>query len=167
MTRKAQRAGFRGLSCTLALLSVLVAPARAVTPDEMLKDTALEMRARNISRGLRCVVCQNQSIDDSDAPLAHDLRILVRERLIAGDTDEQAIGFVVSRYGSFVLLKPPMQLSTLALWFGPALFLLIAGLVFGRYLGRSSATPAPELTASFTPMEQERLDALLKEGGMS
>ncbi len=99
----------------LALLVALVAPgaALAVEPDEMLKDPALEARARHLSEGLRCLVCQNQSIDDSNAPLAHDLRLLVRERLEKGDSDSQVINFLVSRYGEFVLLKPRFELQTL------------------------------------------------------
>jgi cytochrome c-type biogenesis protein CcmH len=167
MTSKDRRSAFRRLSCALALLLGLVAPTWAVTPDEMLKDPKLETRAREISQKLRCVVCQNQSIDDSNAPLAHDLRALVRERLTAGDTDDRAIEFIVSRYGNFVLLKPPMQLNTLALWFGPALFLLIAVLGFGRYLGRQRAAPEPGTAESFTSSEQERLDALLNGRRMS
>ncbi len=103
------------------------APVFAVEPDEELADPVLEARARDISSHLRCVVCQNQSIDDSTAPLARDLRLIIRERLAAGDSDEQVIGFVVERYGDFVLLKPPFQEDTYLLWFGPALILLIGG----------------------------------------
>ena len=107
-------AGGVGRMRRLALMFLLVAlsapAAFAVTPDEMLKDPALEARARHISQGLRCMVCQNQSIDDSDAPLAHDLRVLVRERLEAGDSDKQVVDFLVARYGEFVLLKPPVEL---------------------------------------------------------
>src|ERR1700744_167782 len=97
---------------TIALLGALLTPAFAVTPDEMLKDPALEARARALSQQLRCMVCQNQSIDDSEAPLAHDLRVLVRERLKAGDSDRQVIDFLVARYGDFVLLKPPFEWRT-------------------------------------------------------
>ncbi|MBT7941838.1 MAG: cytochrome c-type biogenesis protein CcmH, partial [Alphaproteobacteria bacterium] len=104
----------------LLLASATGFPAHAVNPDEILSDPVLETRAREISKGLRCLVCQNQSIDDSDAGLAQDLRILVRERLVAGDSDDAVIDFVVARYGDFVLLKPPFMLSTLALWLGPA-----------------------------------------------
>ena len=105
--------------------------ALAVRPDEMLKDPALEARARHLSEELRCMVCQNQSIDDSEAPLAHDLRVLVRQRLEAGDSDRQVLDYLVSRYGDFVLLKPPFKLETLLLWGLPPLALLIglAGLV--------------------------------------
>src|SRR5476651_229511 len=110
----------------VALLAALMAPtfAFAVTPDEMLKDPALELRARDLSRELRCMVCQNQSIDDSEAPLAKDLRVLVRERLTKGDSDRQVLDFLVARYGEFVLLKPPLQLHTLLLWGLPPLALL-------------------------------------------
>ena len=114
----------------LAILFALLAPgaAFAVRPDEMLKDPALETRARHISEELRCLVCQNQSIDDSEAPLAHDLRVLVRQRITAGDSNAQVIKFIVARYGDFVLLKPPFQLDTLLLWGLPP-FALAAGLV--------------------------------------
>ena len=100
----------------------------AVDPGEILKDPNLEKRARSISKGLRCVVCQNQSIDDSDAQLARDLRILVRNRIVAGDSDTAVIDYVVSRYGDFVLLKPPVKGVTLVLWFGP-IFFTLAGLI--------------------------------------
>lgn len=100
--------------------------AFAVLPDEVLKDPALETRARVISQDLRCLVCQNQSIDDSNAPLAKDLRIIVRERLTAGDSNEQVFGYVVARYGNYVLLKPPLQQDTLILWLAPFLLMIIA-----------------------------------------
>ena len=111
----------------IALLMALVMPgvALAVTPDEMLKDPALETRARVLSQELRCMVCQNQSIDDSEAPLAKDLRLLVRERLVKGDSDKQVLDFLVARYGEFVLLKPPFQRQTLLLWGLSPLVLLI------------------------------------------
>ena len=113
----------------VALLLALLAPgaAFAVRPNEMLKDPALEARARQLSEHLRCMVCQNQSIDDSEAPLAHDLRVLVRQRLEAGDSDAQVLDFLVARYGDFVLLKPPLKLDTLLLWGLPPLA-LVAGL---------------------------------------
>jgi cytochrome c-type biogenesis protein CcmH len=112
----------------LALLLLLLAsPVAAVLPDEMLKDPALEARAREISKELRCVVCQNQSIDDSDAPLARDLRIVVREQLTLGKTDDQAMEYIVTRYGNFVLLKPPVEPATWALWLGPFALLIIGG----------------------------------------
>lgn len=116
------------LAVVLAAL-VLAGPtvALAVEPDEMLADPALEARAQALSKELRCVVCQNQTIDGSAAPLARDMRLLVRERLVAGDTDAQAKAYLVARYGNFVLLKPPFQPDTWALWIGPAVILLLAG----------------------------------------
>lgn len=107
--------------------------AGAVEPDERLDDPVLEQRAREISQQLRCVVCQNQSIDESDAPLARDLRLIIRERLVEGDNDEQVIGFVVDRYGDFVLLKPPFQADTYLLWFGPFIIFLMGGLLVFYY----------------------------------
>ena len=153
--------GCRVLLGMLVVLAVFSSFAHAVTPDEVLQDPALEMRARTISQLLRCVVCQNQSIDDSNAPLAHDLRVIVRERLVSGDTDKQAIDFIVHRYGNFVLLNPPMQLDTLALWGGPTLFLLIAAIGFGRYLRRRSTEQATETPVALTTIEQERIAELL------
>jgi cytochrome c-type biogenesis protein CcmH len=144
----------------LLALAVFIPLAHAVTPDEVLQDPALETRARAISQLLRCVVCQNQSIDDSNAPLAHDLRVIVRERLVSGDTDKQAIDFIVHRYGNFVLLNPPMQLDTLALWGGPALFLLIAAIGFGRYLRKQSADQSTDAPAALTTIEQEHVAEL-------
>ncbi len=144
---------------------MLIAPALAVEPDEVLKDPALEARARELSKELRCLVCQNQSIDDSAAPLARDLRVLVRERLAAGDSDRQVLDYLTQRYGSFVLLKPPMKPATYLLWFGPALVLVLgaAGLfVLARRRGRAPAAIAP-LTAD----ERRRLDALLADGAPS
>ena len=114
------------MKALVAALLLLAAPAFAVEPGEMLADPALEARAREISKELRCLVCQNQSIDDSDATLARDLRIVVRERLTAGDTDSETVAFIVDRYGDFVLLRPPFKASTLILWIGPAL-ILVAG----------------------------------------
>jgi cytochrome c-type biogenesis protein CcmH len=113
-------------------LGLLSAPVGAVEPSEILNDPLLEKRARSISKGLRCVVCQNQSIDDSDAPLARDLRVLVRDRIVAGDSDQAVIDYVVSRYGDFVLLRPPVKAVTLVLWFGPIVIALIG--VFGIIL---------------------------------
>jgi cytochrome c-type biogenesis protein CcmH len=109
----------------IVLLTSIAAPAFAVEPDEMLSDPALEVRARALSKELRCMVCQNQSIDDSEAPLARDLRILVRERLQAGDSDRQVIDFLVARYGEFVLLRPRFSLHTALLWLAPAAALLV------------------------------------------
>jgi cytochrome c-type biogenesis protein CcmH len=135
------RRQLRPILAALLACAALSAPvaALAVEPDEMLADPALEARAQAVTRQLRCVVCQNQSIDDSAAPLARDMRLMVRERLVAGDTDEQAKAYLVSRYGDFVLLKPPFQPNTWALWLGPVLILLLAaaGLVAAA---RSGAT---------------------------
>ena len=135
-------------------------PALAVQPSEILPNAALEQRAREISSGLRCLVCQNQSIDDSDAPLAKDLRILVRERLTAGDSDEAVIDFVVARYGDFVLLRPPMNARTIALWAAPFLIVLSGAVFLWRRRNRS-ATP---IAAGLTAEEQARLDELMKRG---
>ena len=125
-------------------LALAAAPAVAVTPDEQLRDPKLEARARAISQELRCVVCQNQSIDDSAAPLAHDLRVILRERLAAGDSDKQAVDYLVARYGDFVLLRPPFQADTVALWLGPLAVLLFGGAGVGLYMrGRSRMADAP------------------------
>ena len=115
--------------------------AQAVMPDEMLKDPALESRAREISQNLRCLVCQNQSIDDSNAPLAKDLRVIVRERLTAGDSNEQVVGYVVQRYGNYVLLKPPFQGDTALLWLLPFILMVLALGAAWAYLKQQ---PAPE-----------------------
>lgn len=132
------------LTAAAMVLVVLLAAAldaRAVQPTEVLADPALEARAREIGAQLRCLVCQNQSIDESDADLARDLRVLVRARLKDGDSDRQVIDYVVSRYGDFVLLRPPLKPATYALWFGPAVIVAIGGavLIF-YYRGRKRAT---------------------------
>ncbi len=127
-----------------AAAMALAGPALAVTPDEQLPDPKLEARARALSQELRCLVCQNQSIDDSAAPLAHDLRVILRERLAAGDTDKQAMDYLVTRYGDFVLLKPPFQPDTWALWLGPLAVLVLGGAGAAVYMrGRASAGDAP------------------------
>ena len=136
------------LLLTLAAPAILVlpaAPAAAVLPDEMLADPTLEARARVISRDLRCVVCQNQSIDDSDAPLARDLRLVVREQLKLGKSDSETINYLVTRYGNFVLLKPPVEPATWALWLGPFAVLLGGGAALVAWNRRRSglATDAP------------------------
>lgn len=141
-------------------ITVLVPLAYAVEPDERLADPALEARARNITRELRCVVCQNQSIDDSNAPLAHDMRVLVRDRIKLGETDDQVRAFLVARYGNFVLLKPPLQTDTLFLWFSPILFLAAAFALLVAYL-RSMAKAAR--TAPLNPAEEEHLKRLADE----
>ena len=136
--------------------------ALALQPDEVLDDAALEARARQISKELRCLVCQNQSIDDSDADLARDLRILVRERLLAGDSDQEVIGFIVARYGDFVLLRPPMKPKTYGLWFGPAVILALglagAALYLARRRRATAAGPEP-----LSPAERERLRNVLED----
>ena len=139
---------------------VLATPALAVEPDEILKDPALEERARNLSVQLRCLVCQNQSIDDSDADLAKDLRVLLRERLVAGDTDEQVLDFMVQRYGSFVLLKPPLDPSTYLLWFTPFLLAAGAAVVVFRTLARRTKASQRGLTTE----EEKDLARILNEG---
>ena len=121
----------RAAFLALALLAPFA--AQAVQPDEMLRDPQMEQRARDISGGVRCMVCQNENIDDSNAPLARDLRLLVRERLQKGDSDDQVRDYLVARYGDFVLLKPPLRGTTLILWITPVLVLLIAaGAIFAR-----------------------------------
>ena len=148
----------------IAFLVVLLSPMRAlaVTPDEMLKDAALEARARDISRELRCMVCQNQSIDDSEAPLAHDLRVLVRDRLAKGDSNRQVLDFIVARYGEFVLLKPPFELRTLMLWGLPPAALLagMLGLVLALRRRRMSVREPEPLSAA----ERQRLATLVEPG---
>lgn len=143
----------------LALLATLLVGgvAHAVQPDEVLKDPALEKRARDISAGLRCMVCQNQSIDDSDAQLAKDLRLLVRERLTAGDTDAQVRDYLVQRYGEFVLLKPTFGAHTLLLWLTPALVLVLGGIGAWAALRRR-----PQAAAGLDDEERKALEALLK-----
>lgn len=146
---------FAGMALLLA-----VSPVHGVEPSEILADPALETRARDLSKGLRCLVCRNQSIDDSDAELAKDLRVLVRERLVAGDTDEEILDYVRSRYGDYVLLKPPLNPTTALLWFGGPILLLGGGIVAWRQIARRPATPTPAAPLS----ETER--ARLKEMGI-
>ena len=151
----------------LALLIALVASssAWAVEPNEMLADPVLEARARTISKELRCMVCQNESIDDSQAPLAHDLRVLVRERLKTGDSDAQVMNFLVSRYGEFVLLKPPLSWHTLALWGTPP-GLLLFGIVMIVVVVRRRRTMPQAAAASLSPAEESRVAEILGgEGG--
>ena len=137
---------------------LLAFPALAVTPGERLDDPVLEQRAREISRELRCVVCQNQSIDDSDATLARDLRTIVRERVVAGDSNEQVIDFVVARYGEFVLLKPRLGAHTRVLWAAPFLVLLAASLLAIWFVRRRNTRP---VEAPLSEVEQARLAAIL------
>jgi cytochrome c-type biogenesis protein CcmH len=148
----------RILAAAAIAVSVMAVPAHAVQPDEMLNDPALEARARALSRELRCMVCQNQSIDDSDAPLARDLRLLVRERLTKGDTDSEVLDFLVARYGEFVLLKPRFEWRTLVLWVTPP-GVLIVGLaalyVFSRRRRLRTVHNAP-----LTPQERDKIARL-------
>lgn len=143
------------------LLLLLATPAAAVLPDEMLKDPALEARARQISAELRCVVCQNQSIDDSDAPLARDLRLVVREQLMMGKTDAEAMDYIVARYGNFVLLKPPVEPATWVLWLGPFALLIIGG---GALAVMSRRRLAPADAAPLTEAELAEMAALSQDG---
>jgi cytochrome c-type biogenesis protein CcmH len=131
----------------------------AVQPDEMLKDPVLEGRARDLSRELRCMVCQNQSIDDSEAPLARDLRLLVRERLSKGDSDQQVLNFLVSRYGEFVLLRPPLEWNTLLLWGLPPAA-LVAGTIALFIVSRRRHTASTEVQP-LSPDEKRRLSTLV------
>lgn len=126
------------------IFALLAAPAFAVNPDEMLDNPALEARARDISKGLRCLVCRNQSIDDSNATIARDMRILLRERLAAGDTNDEVVAYFVDRFGDFVLLKPPVQANTYLLWIGPLLILAAAAGGFTLYLKRRPTETAIE-----------------------
>src|SRR6201990_3035731 len=126
----------------VAAACLLAAPAFAVQPDEILKDAALEARARALSQELRCMVCQNQSIDDSDAPLARDLRVLVRERLTAGDSDSQVIDFLVARYGEFVLLRPQFAWHNAVLWFSPLVVLIAGAIAIFVAVRRQRSVPA-------------------------
>src|SRR3954453_20031627 len=142
------------------LLALLPGLALAVQPDEMLKDPVLEARARNISSELRCLVCQNQSIDDSDAGLARDLRLMVRERLQAGDSDAQVQNFLVQRYGDFILLKPPFKAETLLLWLAPLLVLMGSGAALFAFARRRKPG---ESAAALSAVEQARLSELLEE----
>ena len=135
----------------------------AVEPDEMLSDPALEARARALSQGLRCLVCQNESIDDSAAPLAHDIRVLVRERIKAGDSDQQVLDYLVARYGEFVLLKPPLSWHTAALWGFPPGLLLIGVVVMIVMARRRTNVPA---TVALTPVEEARVEELLRREGL-
>ena len=154
----------RFLAIAFVLASLGLSAAHAVLPDEVMSDPAREARARNLSRELRCMVCQNQSIDDSEAPLARDLRLLVRERIAAGDSDGQVVDFLVARYGEFVLLKPRFERQTLLLWLVPPLLLIGGGLALWlhirRRVGSESADAVPPLTAD----EEARLSALTADG---
>lgn len=146
----------------LALMLVAAAPALAADPSEMLKDPVLEKKAEDLGKELRCLVCQNESIEDSNADLARDLRIIVRERIAKGESTDQVKQYVVDRYGDYVLLNPPFKGATLVLWLGPFALLVVAvGAAFAFFHRRPSVntTPAAPLSAE----EKRRLDALLKD----
>ena len=148
------------IAAALLLALTLAGSALAVEPNERLADPKLEARARAISGELRCLVCQNESIDESGADLAHDIRVLLRQRLVAGDTDAQAVQYIVARYGDFVLLKPPVEPATYLLWFGPAALLLVAGAGTVIALRRRHAgTEPPPLDEA----EKKRLERLMQE----
>ena len=150
------------LALALALLGPT--PVPAVEPGEMLDNPALEARARALSKEIRCLVCQNQSIDDSNADLAKDLRILVRERLVAGDSDQAILDFLTARYGAFVLLRPPMELRTLALWYGPAVILMLAVAAIITLTLRRRRNQAALQAAPLSEAERRRIEALLEDG---
>lgn len=156
---------FSTLLAAAALSLAAALPAQAVQPDEMLDDPVLEGRAREVSKGLRCVVCQNENIDESNAELARDMRLIVRDRLVQGDTNDEVMQFMVDRYGDYVLLEPPFKATTYALWFGPALFLLLAaGAGFAYYRTRTGGVPAETVRpADLSDDERARLDALLRD----
>jgi cytochrome c-type biogenesis protein CcmH len=151
----------RSVAALIFLLALHVMPAFAVTPDEMLKDPALEARARALSKQLRCMVCQNETIDDSDAPLAHDIRVLVRDRLARGDSDKQVIDFLVSRYGEFVLLRPRFEWRTALLW-GAAPGALVIGAVTLFLIWRRR--PAAAELAGLDEAERRKLADYLGSG---
>lgn len=143
------------------MLLACLSPAFAVQPDEIMSDPAKESRARELSRELRCMVCQNQSIDDSDAPLARDLRLLVRERIAAGDSDTQVMDFLVARYGEFVLLKPRLKPHTLLLWLLPPLALAGGALALWLHGRRRTKSPPEQSSFELTADEEARLERLI------
>ena|SRR5689334_14131355 len=158
----------RRLLLTITVLALIgTSPALAVLPDEVMSDPAKEARARALSQELRCMVCQNQSIDDSEAPLARDLRLLVRERIASGDSDAQVIDFLVARYGEFVLLRPRFERQTLLLWLVPPLVLFSGGLVLWLQARRRTKVEAGEVPSDneLTPEEQARLRVLMAGEG--
>ena len=149
----------RPILALLLWLALWPATALAVLPDEVLDDPALEARARALSANIRCLVCQNESIDSSNADLARDLRVLVRERLVAGDSDREVLDYLVARYGDFVLFKPPLKPATYLLWFGPGILLLLGAVGLWLYFRRRSLAPALPLDST----ERARLAELLGE----
>ena len=150
----------RGLLAVVAVAAALIAqPALAVLPSEMLKDPTLEARAQTLSKDIRCQVCQNEDIDDSAAPLAADMRRLIREKILAGQTDQQILDFLVQRYGDNVLMRPPIKPATWLLWFGPAALLIVTGTLIAVAARRRTAAPAPPQLA---PDEERRLREILE-----
>jgi cytochrome c-type biogenesis protein CcmH len=147
----------------VAFLLLANAPALCVLPDEVLADPVLETRARALSRNIRCLVCQNQSIDNSNADLARDLRILVRDRLKLGDSDQQIFDFLIARYGDFILLKPPFKGVTFLLWFGPGIVFVAAVIGLGVYFRRRKSSRAAESSPGLSAVERERLARLLDD----
>lgn len=150
----------RRLAALVLLALTFGSPAMAVQPQEMLKDPVLEQRARALSAGLRCMVCQNESIDESHAPLARDIRVLVRERLTAGDTDAEVIDFLVARYGNFVLLKPPFEVSTILLWVTPFAVLVLGAA--GAWLALRRRWASGTGVVALNEVERARLEEVLK-----
>jgi len=152
------------LAAALAFGPLGASPARAVNPDEILADPALEARARAISATIRCVLCRNQSIDESNAAIATTMRIIIRERLTAGDSDEETVAFLVDRFGNFVLLSPPFQPSTYLLWGAPAIFLFAAVFGFSRLWSRRNSPEFPDDVATLSEEDRALVDKLLREG---
>jgi len=157
----------RMMLAVVALMLLAMPVAYAVQPDEIMSDPAKEVRARDLSRELRCMVCQNQSIDDSDAPLARDLRLLVRERIAAGDSNSQVLDFLVARYGEFVLLKPRFERQTVLLWLLAPLLLIGGGLALWLQIRRRSRSGADVPAPPLSPEEETRLAALMSDEAKS
>ncbi|MFY2826460.1 cytochrome c-type biogenesis protein [Ruegeria sp. MALMAid1280] len=147
----------------ILILTLIASPLFAVQPDEVLDDPVLEQRARDLSTGLRCLVCRNESIDESNAELARDLRLLLRERLVAGDTDQEAIAFIVDRYGEYVLLKPTTSGSNLMLWLAGPIMLLIAAAMGWNFLRKRSQVQVSGEKDKLTDAEKERLRQILED----
>ncbi|MGE4279295.1 MAG: cytochrome c-type biogenesis protein [Magnetospirillum sp.] len=149
----------------VALMLLAATPAFAADPSEMLKDPVLEKKAEDLGHELRCLVCQNESIEDSNADLARDLRVIVRERIAKGETPDQVKQYVVDRYGDYVLLKPPFKITTLVLWLGPFALLVLGALAAFAVFRRRGAAATQTQSAPLSAEEKRRLDALLKDNG--
>ena len=147
----------------IALLLLASAPAQAVLPNEVLADPALESRARELSRNIRCLVCQNQSIDESNADLARDLRILVRERLKSGDSDQQILDFLIARYGDFILLRPRVKPTNYVLWFGPALVFAVGAGGLAVFVRRRRGRAAENAPAPLSDAERQQVESLSRD----